>query len=185
MLAMLTLVFCAGGYLNQVNSKAQAVTEHEVQTKIIEIEKEVYIPVEKIVEKEVYIPVEKVIEKEVYVEKVIVKSVEIPQPLRHFQDLDELERWLGNEVFKIQFNVANNETEKDCDDYAIELQERALRDGYLVSFEVIHPAEYNTLFKRNRLPNGTIHAINSVIIENEVHYIEPQNHEIAFAAYLD
>lgn len=177
-LAILTLVFYAGGYLGQVTFEPQVITEREVQAKVIETE--VYIPVERVVEKEVYVPVE----------KVIVKPIETPKPLRHFQDLDELERWLGNEVLSIPFNVVDDETGQrintfDCEDYAIKLQERALRDGYLMSFEVIYPTEYNALFKQGRIQDDTIHAVNLVIIENKVYYIEPQNHEIVFVAYLD
>lgn len=73
----------------------------------------------------------------------------------------------------------------DCDDYALKLQEKALRDGYMMSFEVIRAVEYNTLFKQKQIPNGDIHAINSVILGNEVYYIEPQTREIVFVAYLD
>lgn len=65
------------------------------------------------------------------------------------------------------------------------LQEKALRDGYMMSFEVIRAVEYNTLFKQKQIPNGDIHAINSVILGNEVYYIEPQTREIVFVAYLD
>ena len=61
----------------------------------------------------------------------------------------------------------------------------ALRDGYIMSFEVIHSGGYNALFKQKRILNGAIHAINSVILGNEVYYIEPQTHEITFVAYLD
>ena len=164
--ALLTLVLSVGAYLGQVTFKPQVITEYEVQTKLVE--------------KEVYIPVE----------KVIVKSIEISRPLRHFQDLDELEQWLGNEVSKITLEVVDDETDEriitfDCDDYAIELQEGALRDGYLMSFEVIRPVEYNALFKQHQLPKDAIHAINSVIIGNEIYYAEPQNHEIVLVAYLD
>jgi hypothetical protein len=40
----------------------------------------------------------------------------------------------------------NDDTIIDCDDYAIELQMKALGDGYIVSFEIIGIAEYNGLF---------------------------------------
>jgi hypothetical protein len=136
---------------------------------------------------------ERLIEKVVYepVEKVIVKRVETPKPLIHFQNIDELERWLGNiGVIDIHFNVVDEKTGQhigkfDCEDYAVRLQTEALRDGYLMSFEVIHPMEYNALFKQKRIPNNDIHAINSVITGNELYYIEPQTHEIVFVACLD
>ncbi|GAJ18630.1 unnamed protein product, partial [marine sediment metagenome] len=113
------------------------------------------------------------------------------KPLREFQSLEELEQWLENiGVLDIGFDVVDKETGQhiqtfDCEDYALRLQEKALRDGYIISFEIIHSAEYNALFKQKRMPADTIHAINSAILGNEVYYIEPQTHEIAFVAYLD
>jgi len=180
-LATLTLVFCAGGYLGQATFKPQIIVNHEIQTMDRVVERVVYEPVERVIEKVVYEPVE----------RVIVKRVETTKPLRYFQTLDELERWLGNMwVLDIRFDVVDKETSQrikrfDCDDYAIRLQDKALRDGYMMSFEVIRHVEYNALFKQKRIPNGAIHAINSVILGNEVYYIEPQTHEIVFVAYLD
>jgi len=119
--------------------------------------------------------VETVKYKPVEVERVIVEQVEVSKELHYFESLDELEQWLsGVSIFA-----------SDCDDFAIELQRKALKDGYIVSFEIIFPKEYNSLFKQKRLPSGIVHAINLTIIGNEVYYIEPQTHEIAFAAYLD
>jgi len=188
-LATLTLVFCAGAYLGQATFEPQVIIDHEIQT----VETVVYEPVDRVTERVVYEPVEKVIETIVYepIEKVIVKRVETTKPLRYFQNLDELERWLGNMgVLDIRFDVVDKETGQhikrfDCEDYAIRLQDKALRDGYLMSFEVIRSVEYNALFKQKRIPNGAIHAINSVILGNEVYYVEPQTHEIVFVAYLD
>ncbi len=188
-MAILTLVFCAGGYLSQATFKPQVIIEHEIHTVYEVIERVEYEPVEKVV----YEPVEKVIERIVYepVEKVIVKRIEIPKPLRHFQDPEELEQWLENiGVLDIRFDVVNKETNQqikrfDCDDYALRLQEKALRDGYMMSFEVVHRVEYNDLFKHEQILDSAIHAANSVIIGNEVYYVEPQTHEIVFVAYLD
>ena len=180
-LATLTLVFCTGGHLGQATFKPQVIIDHEIHTVDRVIERVVYESVETVVERVVYEPVE----------TVIVKRIETPVLLRRFQDLDELEQWLGNNaVLDIRFDVVDKETGKhikrfDCDDYAIRLQDKALRDGYIMSFEVIHPVEYNALFKQKQIPSGAIHAVNSVILGNEVYYIEPQTHEIVFVAYLD
>lgn len=120
-----------------------------------------------IIERAVYEPVE--------VEKVIVEQVEVSKELHYFESLDELEQWLSSvSIFA-----------SDCDDFAIELQNQALKNSYIVSFEVIYPSEYNRLFKQKRLPGGIVHAINLAVIGNEVYYIEPQTHEVVFAAYLD
>jgi len=176
-LATFTLVFCAGGYLGQATFEPKVIIDHEIHT------------IHKVIERVEYKPVERVEYKPI--EKVVVKRIETPKPLRHFQNLDELEGWLGNiGVLDIRFDVVDEETGQrikkfDCEDYAIRLQEKALRDGYIISFEVIRSAEYNALFKQKRVPNGAIHAINSVLLGNEVYYIEPQTHEIVLVAYLD
>lgn len=174
-LATFTLIFCAGGYLGQATSEPKVIIDHKIHTIHKVVDRVVYKPVERVE----YKPIEKVVER-----------VETPKPLRHFQNLDELEGWLGNiGVLDIRFDVVDEESQRikkfDCEDYAIRLQERALRDGYIISFEVIRSAEYNALFKQKRIPNGAIHAINSVILGNEVYYIEPQTQEIVFVAYLD
>lgn len=176
-LATLALVFSAGGYLGQATFKPQVIINHEIHT----VERVIYEPVERVVERVVYEPVE----------RIIIKRVETPVLLRRFQNLDELEQWLGNNtVLDIRFDVVDKQTGQrikrfDCDGYAIRLQEKALRDGYIMSFEVIRHVEYNALFKEKQLPNGAIHAINLVILGNDVYYIEPQTHEIVFVAYLD
>jgi len=175
-LASVALIFCAGVYIGQVTFKPQVIIEPKIQTKFID--RVIHIPVEKVVEKEIYIPVE----------KVVVQDIETYKPLRHFQDLDELEGWLGQEVLFVGIDVVDERTGKfikrwECVDYAIRLQEKALKEGYIMSFEVIHHSEYNSLFKQ-KIPYGSSHAINSLIIGNEIYYIEPQNHEIVFVANI-
>jgi len=180
-LGTLALIFCAGGYLGQATFKPQVIVDHEIRT------------IDRIIEKVTYEPIETVIEKVVYkpVETTVIQRIEAPTPLSRFQNLDELKQWLGNiGVLDIRFDVVDEEISQrvqrfDCDDYAIRLQEKAMRDGYMMSFEVIHPIEYNALFKQKRIQDGAIHAINSVILRNKVYYIEPQTREVVFAAYLD
>ena len=71
--------------------------------------------------------------------------------------------------------------------HTAQFSEKLITDllGYIMSFEVIRSKEYNALFKQKRIPSGVIHAINSVILGNEIYYIEPQTREVAFVAYLD
>lgn len=110
---------------------------------------------------------------------------EVPAQFRNFHTLQELKQWMNrhNQVMAVRFG--NDDTIIDCDDYAIELQMKALGDGYIVSFEIIGIAEYNGLFT-TELPDSTaLHAINLAIIENDVYYIEPQTGEIVIAASLD
>ncbi len=126
-----------------------------------------------------------------YVEKPVteVKYVErvrrIPVELRNFTDLEELKQWIEdrNKVTTVRFQSAD--TLVDCDDYALELQQEALADGYVMSFQIIEPDKYNSLFESGKLPPNTLHAINLVLIGNTAHYIEPQTGEIVFAANLD
>ena len=192
-LAIAVLLLCAGGYLAQATMDPQVIVNHEIHMKYKVIESVVYKPFDRVIRSVVYKPVDRVKESIVYrpVEKVVIRHVETPQPLYHFQNVVELEQWLANfGELDIRFDVAEEETgqlikEFDCDDYALRLQEEALRDGYIISFEVIRSEEYNDLFKQKHLPRGAIHAVNSVIVGNEVYYVEPQTHEIVFAAYLD
>jgi len=163
-LATLSLVFCAGAYLGQVTFEPQVIITREIHT----VEKVVPKPVDRVIERVIYEPVERVVERVVYepVERVIIKRVETLKPLIHFQNLDELERWLGNTgVIDIRFDVVDEKTGQyvkrfDCEDYAIRLQEKALRDKYIISFEIIRSREYNAPFKQKRIPNNGIHAIN-------------------------
>ncbi|MBA7660519.1 hypothetical protein ES703_68521 [subsurface metagenome] len=131
---------------------------------------------------------EKIVYKQV--EKPVVKEVEVSRPLLQFESIADLKQWLSNvNLIEIGFSVIdqnnNNITKFDCDDYARRLQDRALQDGYMISFEVIRHAEYNSLFKEKKIPIGAIHAINSVIIGNGVYYIEPQTQETVLVANLD
>lgn len=168
-LAILAVVFCTGRYLGQVTPEPPDILTYEIHT------------VDKVTGGIEHEPVE----------RAILNRVEDPRPLRNFQDLEELERWLENiEMPDISSDVADKEINQgiksfDCDDYALKLQIKALRDGYIVSFEIIRSSEYSELFKQGQIPDGTIHAINSVIIGNKVYYIEPKTNEIVFVAYLD
>lgn len=168
-LVTLALIFLAGAYLGQATQGPQVIIAYEIHT------------VDKVTGEVAHEPGE----------TVIFNRIENSNPLRNFQDLEELQRWLENtKVHDIGSDVADKEINQsiksfDCDDYALKLQKKALRDGYIVSFEVIHPSEYGDLFKQGQIPEGTIHAINSVIIGNEVYYIEPKTNEIVFVAYLD
>jgi len=191
-LALAGLLFGAGGYLGQKYYQPQVVTKYEVVTLDRVVEKVVYTPIEKVIETVVYEPVETIVYEPVEkpVIKEIIKEIEVPRQLLQFENLAELKQWLSNvKLIDIHFDVVDeisNSIQKfDCDDYARRLQDRALQEGYIMSFEVIHYKEYNSLFREKKIPTGAIHAINSVIIGNEVYYIEPQTQEIVFVANLD
>ncbi|MFC2038142.1 hypothetical protein ACFLUG_00005, partial [Chloroflexota bacterium] len=61
----------------------------------------------------------------------------------------------------------------DCDDYALALQRRAAKDGYLMSVTTITQ------------DNNQLHMINLVTIGNAIYYIEPQTDEAWFYCNLD
>ena len=187
-LASAGLIFTFGALVGQEYYTPRVVTQYEVITVDRVIEKAVYTPVEKVIETVVYKPVEKIVYEQV--EKPVVKEVEIERTLTYFENMGDLEQWLdGVNLVQIGFNVIdqnnNNITKFDCDDYARSLQDKALQDGYIISFEVIRASEYNSMFKEKKLPAGAIHAVNSAIVGNEVYYIEPQTKEIIFVANID
>ncbi len=116
-----------------------------------------------------------------YIER--VKSV--PVELGNFNNLEELKQWLEDTRNVTTVRFQSTDTLVDCDDYALELQQKALADGYVMSFQIIEPDRYNSLFEGGKLPPDTLHAINLVLIGNTAYYIEPQTGEVVFAAQLD
>ena len=118
--------------------------------------------------------------------KYVDRVERVPAKLREYRDLDELKQWLAKtntSVKTIYFNSPGMTA--DCDDFALELQQRALEDGYVMSFQIIKSDRYNSLFKISKISPDTLHAINLVVIGNSAYYIEPQTGEIAFALHLD
>jgi hypothetical protein len=65
------------------------------------------------------------------------------------------------------------------------MQQKALSEGYIMSFEIIDGEEYNGLFSIPLPSEQVLHAINLAVIGNDVYYIEPQTGEVVHAAYLD
>ena len=125
--------------------------------------------------------IEKPVTEVKYVERIKTEPVNV----HHFSSLEELTNWLDSQNNITTFYLCNDDIILDCDDYANELQRRALEDGYIMSFQVIDAEKYNDLFEMNSIPLNTLHAINLVLIDNGAYYIEPQTGEIRFASYLD
>ena len=176
-IGVLYLVFCIGVHVGQATSEPQVTTgtkanintnlSPNVECRVVETQTVQYI------------------EKPVTVVEYGERVKRVPVKLGNFRDLRELEQWLEDKrnVTTIRFQSPN--VTVDCDDYALEMQQKALADGYIMSFEVIGRSEYNTLFKTELPPSQSLHAINLVIIGNDAYYIEPQTDEVLFAAYLD
>ena len=174
---LLILTFCIGARFAQATYEPQATTDTNanintgfsptIESRVIATHTIEY--------------VEKPVIEVKYVER--VKSV--PVELCNFTDLEELKQWMEGRknVTTVRFQSAN--TLLDCDDYALELQQEALTDGYVMSFQIIEPDKYNSLFEGSKLPPNILHAINLVLIGNTAYYVEPQTGEIVFAACLD
>ena len=110
----------------------------------------------------------------------------IPMQLRNYGEPAELKRWLARantNTTTIYFEQPD--VTIDCDDFALALQRKALEDGYMMSFQIIEPGKYNSLFENSKMSPNTLHAINLAIVGNDAYYIEPQTGEIALAAHLD
>ena len=145
LIALGVFVFFGGAYVGQATFEPKVIVKTGVVYQVVEVEKEV------------------------------IKIVEVPAELRHFDSLSELEEWLPG-VIKYG---------GDCDDLAFLLQRVASRDGFLIDFELIYPNEYNRLFRETKLRFNTTHAINTAIIGNSIYYIEPQSREVVFVTNLD
>ena len=110
----------------------------------------------------------------------------IPTTLHHFSLLEVLEQWLaGQDANNTTLYFQSPGDTIDCDDYALALQQRAIADGYIISFEIIGRSEYNYLFSSKLPPSQSLHAINLAVIGNAAYYIEPQTGEITLATHLD
>jgi hypothetical protein len=122
------------------------------------------------------------VDKPVAVVEYVKQVKEVPVELSNFTSLGELKQWLSSLA---TFHLQSSDTELDCDDYALQMQNRALADGYIVSLQIINNSEYNALFT-NQLPTSqALHAINSVVIGNDIYFVEPQTNEVVLAAHLD
>ncbi len=116
----------------------------------------------------------------------IERTQKVPVELSDFSDIRELKQWL----VEVGMNTTTTYFQSpgvtiDRDDYALDMQHKALADGYIMFFEVISMSEYNAIFKSKLPPGQSLHAISLVIIGNDAYYIEPQTSEIGFAAHLD
>ena len=96
-----------------------------------------------------------------YIEKPVeVKVVrEVPRQLNYFASLEELQDWLKKD--KTDTLIASYPN-FDCDDYAYELQQRAFKDGYIISTEL-------------DWKKGEYHMLNSVLIGKKIYFVEPQD----------
>jgi hypothetical protein len=149
------------------------------------VEKPVYIEVEKTV------PVEKLVEveKPVYVERKIEVPVEVPVMLKDWDSLEQLEEFLKNDdtdqkITLTADNTGNINFNGQCEDFALQLRDRAMAIGRYLSIQALHPKEYEKWYGQTAQPNQ-YHAICMARIGNEFWYIEPQTDKHWLALYLD
>ena len=169
-IGVLSLVFCAGVYLCPVASESQMTTviRPTVECQLVESHTVQYV------------------DRPVTVVNNVERVQEIPVELRNFNGLDELRQWLAEVAMNTTtIFFQRPDAPVDCDDYAVDLQRKALTDGYILSFQIISRSEYNAVFQGELPPGQGLHAVNLAIIGNNGYYIEPQTGEIAFAIYLD
>ena len=166
--ALLATGFCWGTYFGQETYEPKVFT--------------VEVPVEKIRVVNHYTDVPVEVMKEVDV------IVETPILLREFASLTELKTWLDKDqtdgrhiIFSWDSgeisldgesspNVWEDPNFRDCDDYAVILQQEAANDGFLVNVQ---------------LDSKKMHALNSVFIGNDVYFVEPQTDKVWFAYHRD
>jgi hypothetical protein len=122
-----------------------------------------------------------IVEKEIVHEVEVVKEIIVEKPIeqREFSSKEELDKWLAedDEEKSVYFFVRADGTEGssdkyDCDDYALEMQRRASKDGYLMSATIIEKEDQ-------------LHMINLATIGNNVYYIEPQTDKVWLYCNLD
>ena len=106
-------------------------------------------------------------------------TTEKPITVQEFASLEELKAWLAvddtNEYvyyFAGKDGVPQVSDKYDCDDYAFDLQKRAIEAGFLMSATIIQK-------------NGQPHMINLVAIGNDIFYIEPQTDKVWFHCHRD
>jgi len=116
-----------------------------------------------------------------YIDREVVQEVIVEKPieLREFTSLEELKAWLGEDdtdeyVYLLagEDGVLRTSDKYDCDDYALQLQRRAAKSGFLMSATIIEK-------------QGKPHMINLANIGNDIYYIEPQTDEVWFHSHRD
>jgi len=116
-----------------------------------------------------------------YVDREVIKEVIVEKPieLREFTSLEELKTWLAEDdtdeyvyLWAGEDGVLRQSDKYDCDDYALQLQRRAAKSGFLMSATIIEK-------------QGKPHMINLANIGNDIYYIEPQTDQVWFHSHKD
>ncbi len=103
----------------------------------------------------------------------------VPQKFREFEDLEELTEWLKNNSLPIRLIAGEDgridlvnpksTSQYDCDDYAEDLQKKALEQGLLMSQQLLIEGQvYGVKVSEYTEP----HMGNLTVIGNNIYYIE-------------
>jgi len=116
-----------------------------------------------------------------YINREVIKEVTVEKPveLREFTSLEELKNWLAEDdtdeyvyLWAGEDGVLRTNDKYDCDDYALQLQQRASESGFIISVTIIEK-------------HGKPHMINLACIGNDIYYIEPQTDQVWFHSHRD
>ena len=129
-------------------------------------------------------PVEKIIYKTVYLDR----QVEVPITLTDWISLDELKAFLANDMTDqtIFYRLSDGARIKDCDDYAIMLRDKAVKQGKYIGLQRITPTEFTSL---TGMPwygkPEDVHMLNNAVVDGVFYYIEPQSDQVFQLENLD
>ena len=107
----------------------------------------------------------------------------VSKDTRYFTSVEEMEVWLKANRLPLVFiadsngdidftNPPRKNPLYDCDDYALDLQRLALGHGYIINIQ-----------RTSR--DGKVHMLNSVVINHNLYFIEPQGNSWWFDISLD
>jgi hypothetical protein len=137
--------------------------------------------IDRYIEKPVYVE----IEKSIYVER----EVEVPVMLKDWNSVEELEEFLANDDTEEHIILTAGSDGKinfdgQCEDFALQLRDRAMAINKYLSVIALHPEEYRKWYGK-QLKSNEYHAICMARIGNEFWYIEPATDKHWLALYLD
>lgn len=148
----------------------------------------VYLEVEKPVPVEQPVQTVEVI-RPVYVEKEVPVTLEVPVALQDWDSPEQLREFLRNDDTDQRIILTADSQGQvllngQCEDYALQLRNRAMAIGRYLSIEVLHPKEYEKWYGQT-VRADQYHAICMARIGNEFWYIEPTTDKCWLALYLD
>jgi hypothetical protein len=125
----------------------------------------------------------------VYVEKEVPVPIEVPVALKDWDSPEQLFEFLKNDdtdqcIILTADSQGQISLNGQCEDYALQLRNRAMAIGRYLSIEVLNPVEYEKWYGQP-VRGDRYHAICMARIGNEFWYIEPTNDKAWLALYLD